>query len=308
MKFKSINLGRSIRDSIKNKIKKKDITHHEKENHKFFQKLQVFARALLFPVATLPLAAIFLRLGTFLADPTSGIINHASPGFESWYWYILYGMELLGHAVFDNLGIIFGVGLAFGLARKNAGQAALAALIAMFSFQFLLYFNYSFSTSTENISRSGSLALIFPWNANFFTTDSANKTLPSLSQLMNTGIIGGIIIGPVVAMLYNKYYQIQFHPLLAFFSGKRFIPIISTVFAIFLAFVFSLLWPAISYSIYLFGSWLGHISIQSANNSNLLSRAAVGAVAGFYAIINRLLLSVGLHNVLNVFVWFQNSI
>jgi PTS system N-acetylglucosamine-specific IIC component len=156
-----------------------------------------------------------------------------------------------GDAVFSNLPIIFALGLAMGFADDNNGTAPLAAFVGHAIF-------------------IGSLKVLLP--------------------SFNMGVLSGILIGVSAGLLYNKYKNISFPTYLAFFGGRRFVPIITGLVSLLLAFVFSFVWPPLGYAISLLGDWI----ISSGN---------VGLFV--YGFANRMLIPVGLHHILNSLVWFQ---
>ena len=196
---------------------------------KFFVKL---GRSLMLPIAVLPVAGILLRLGQ------PDVLN-------------IPFIATAGSTVFDNLPVIFAIGLAIGFSGDNHGAAALAAFVGHAIFL-------------------GALKVLLP---------SANM-----------GVLSGILIGIVAGLLYNRYKTINLPTYLAFFGGRRFVPIITGAAALVLAFVASLIWPPIAYAINLLGDWI----IGSGN---------IGLFA--YGVANRLLIPLGLHHILNTLVWFQ---
>ena len=157
----------------------------------FFSKLQKLGKALMVPVAVLPVAAIFLRLG-------AGV-----PGIEGKLAEIFLQS---GSAVFDNLSLLFAIGIAYGLAKDNNGAAALAGAVGFFVL--------------KNV---------------YLVMD------PDI----NTGVFSGIIIGIVAGNLYNKFHKVKLPDFLGFFSGRRAVPIITAFAAVALGLVFGVVWPTI---------------------------------------------------------------
>jgi len=157
----------------------------------FFGKLQKLGKSLMVPVAVLPVAAIFLRLG-------AGI-----PGIEGKVAEIFLKS---GAGVFDNMAILFAIGIAFGLAKDNNGAAALAGAVGFFVMK------------------------------NVYLVMNAD---------IDTGVFGGIIIGIVAGNLYNKYHDIKLPDFLGFFGGRRFVPIITSFAAVALGILFGFIWPVI---------------------------------------------------------------
>ncbi|WP_341676674.1 N-acetylglucosamine-specific PTS transporter subunit IIBC [Niveibacterium sp. SC-1] len=155
-----------------------------------------------------------------------------------------------GDAVFANLAIIFAVGVAVGLARDNHGAAGLAGAVG------------------------------------YFVLTAAMKTV---DDKINMGVLAGIIVGLVAGAMYNRFKDIKLPDWLAFFGGRRFVPIATGLASLALAFVFGFAWPPIQHGI----DFIGHWTIAS------------GEVGLFiYGALNRLLLITGLHHILNNLVWF----
>lgn len=195
----------------------------------FFVKL---GKSLMLPIAVLPIAGLLLRLGQ------PDMLN------------ITFMMEA-GKAVFDNLAVIFALGVAVGFAKESHGAAALSAFVG------------------------------------YVVMTSGMKVFDPAS---NMGVFGGIIIGVTAGELYNKYKDIKLPSYLAFFGGRRFVPIATGFTALIYALAFSYIWPPIEHVISGFGNW-----IIGSGNGGLFA----------YGFANRLLIPVGLHHVLNTLVWFQ---
>lgn len=185
--------------------------------------LQQIGKALMLPVAVLPIAGLLLGIGA----------SHFS-----WMPVIVSTvMEKGGGAIFDNLPIIFAVGVALGLA-KNDGVAAIAAVVGF----------------VVMIATLGVMAVFL-----------GVKPVPILGMpSMDTGVFGGIIIGGVAASLFNRYYRIVLPDYLGFFAGKRFVPIISGLAGIFVGVALSLIWPTIQGGINTFSHWAASSDPRSA--------------------------------------------
>lgn len=189
-------------------------------------------KALMLPIAVLPIAGLLLRLGQ------PDLLNIAF-------------MAAAGQAVFTNLPIIFALGVAIGFAQENHGAAALAA-----------YVGYVILTSSLKV----------------------------LDPSIDMGVLGGIIVGVTAGLLYNKYKNIRLPSYLAFFGGRRFVPIVTGAVCLLIAGAAYFVWPPIARVIAGFGDW----TITSGN---------IGLF--FYGFANRLLIPLGLHHILNNLVWFQ---
>ncbi len=167
-------------------------------------------------------------------------------------------MAAAGDAVFSNLDLIFAIGIAFGLAGGE-GAAALAGLVGF------LVFDGVFNTLIPQVD---------------------GEPDPNI----NMGVLSGIIIGLVAAGLYRRFSDIRLPDYLAFFGGRRFVPIVTAIAALLLGLVFGFVWPTIQLGVNAFGEYI-------------VGLGALGT--GIYGFFNRLLIPVGLHHVLNTFVWFQ---
>lgn len=211
---------------------------------------QSLGRSLMLPIAVLPAAALLLRLG----QPDLWAWTHnASLAASGIPW-----MAQAGNALFANLPMIFAVGIALGL-TGDTGAGALAGLV-------------------------GFLVFTGVWNV----TIPQIKGAPDPSYTM--GVLSGILTGLTAAWLYRRFYDIRLPDYLAFFGGKRFVPIITALVCLLLGLIFGLIWGP----------------VQGAINALGLSIVNLGAVgAGIYGFLNRLLIPLGLHHVLNSYFWFE---
>lgn len=218
---------------------------------RFLGGAQNLGRALMLPVAVLPAAALLLRFGQndlWAFTNNADLMAHGIP------W-----MSAAGSALFNNLPLIFGVGIAIGL-TGDAGAAALAGLVGF------LVFTGAFNTL---IPQSGG------------APDTAHYTM---------GVLSGIVTGITAAQLYQRFHDIRLPDYLAFFGGKRFVPIVTALACLILGLAFGFIWVPIQ-------GWINALGML------IVSLGALGA--GLYGVLNRLLIPVGLHHVLNNYVWFQ---
>jgi PTS system N-acetylglucosamine-specific IIC component len=172
-------------------------------------------------------------------------------------------MAEAGAALFAALPLLFAVGVAIGFARKTDGSTALAAVVGYLVFDKVSMVMFASSSLADQVKEPG----------------SPNPT----------GVLGGIVIGVVASVLYSRYYRVKLPTWLAFFGGRRFVPIITALAALLLGIVFGFVWPPIGQAINSFGEWL-------------VGQGAAGA--GIYGGVNRLLLPFGLHHIVNTLVWF----
>jgi PTS system N-acetylglucosamine-specific IIC component len=205
---------------------------------RIMESTQRLGRALMLPIAVLPIAGLLLRLGQ------PDLLDMAA-------------VAAAGAAIFDNLGMLFTVGIAVGLAKENHGAAGLAGLVAYI------------------VATKGAEAVLH--------APEATKQIHDVS--VPIGILAGIVSGA----LYNRYHDVKLPDYLAFFSGRRFVPIVAGLAGLVLAFGFGLGYPAV------------------AKGMSALSLAVVksGAFGLFvYGVLNRVLIVTGLHHILNNLAWF----
>jgi PTS system N-acetylglucosamine-specific IIC component len=212
---------------------------------------QSLGRSLMLPIATLPAAALLLRLGQNDVWAWTGTGSYLA----------VNGIPFLaaaGNALFSNLPVIFAVGIAIGL-TSDVGAGALAGLV-------------------------GYLVFTGVWNV----------TIPQLNGAPDPkytmGVLSGIITGLTAALLYKRFYDIRLPDYLAFFGGKRFVPIITSFVCLVLGLIFGWIWAPIQ-------GWVNALGL------GIVSLGALGA--GIYGFLNRLLIPLGLHHVLNSYFWFQ---
>ncbi|MEW1977204.1 PTS transporter subunit EIIC [Kocuria palustris] len=228
----------------------------EKKPSRAMQQLQRFGRSLMLPIAALPAASILLRLGQ---DDMIGRFDSSE--------LLLAVAAILGgagNALFENLGYLFAVGLAFGFAKKGDGSAAMAGLV-------------------------GYLVLlgVFDAMAPLILGAPAEGAEP---PVINYGVLGGILVGVISAKLWERYHRIRLPDWLGFFGGRRFVPIVVAGVCVVLGVVMALVYP-------IFDAGLTWLSDAVAQN------AVIGG--GIYGVVNRLLIPLGLHHVLNNPLWFQ---
>lgn len=211
-----------------------------------FANLQKVGKSLMLPVSVLPIAGILLGLGSAHFSLLPEIISQI--------------MAQTGGSVFSNMPLIFAIGVALGF-TKNDGVAALAAVV---SYGILI----QTLNSVEPIILHTTIDII------------KNK------HLSDTGILGGIIAGAISAYMFNKFYRIQLPEYLGFFSGKRFVPIISGLSAILMGVILSIIWPPIGHKIQIFSEW-------AAYQNPILAFT-------LYGLVERALVPFGLHHIWNV--------
>jgi len=218
----------------------------------YFQKV---GKALMVPVATLPAAAILMGIGYWI-DPNGWGANSALAAF----------LIKAGAAIIDNMSVLFAIGVAYGMSKDKDGAAALSGFVG-------------FLVVTTLLS-PGAVAQIQGIDP---------SAVPAAFAKINNQFVG-ILVGIVSAEIYNRFSAVELHKALAFFSGKRLVPILTSFAGIFIAFILMYIWPAVYGGLVNFGE-----GIQGMGE--------VGA--GIYAFFNRLLIPVGLHHALNSVFWFD---
>ena len=228
------------------------------------EKLQRLGQSLMQPVAVMPLAALLLGLG-YLIDPNGW-------GAES---PIAAFLISAGGAILDNLGILFAIGVAFGIAKENHGASALAGLVAFLTLSKLL--------STETVAQLNSLD-VEAWKS------SDPFRVAAFDAINNKNVLIGILSGLLGGKAYDRFHSTKLPDFLAFFSGRRLVPIMASVYALIASVILLFLWPMIYAGLATFGEFL-------------LGLGPVGA--GIYGFANRLLIPTGLHHALNQVFWFD---
>ena len=214
--------------------------------------MQKVGRALMVPVAVLPAAAILMGIGYWI-DPNGWGGDSALAAF----------LIKAGASVIDNMALLFAVGVAYGMSKDKDGAAALSGLVGWLVVT----------------------TLLSPGAVTQITGETAHA---AFGKIENQFI--GILVGIISAELYNKFSNVELHKALAFFSGRRLVPIIVSVVMIVVSFVLMAIWPVIFSGLQSFGE----------------SISGMGEVgAGIYAFFNRLLIPVGLHHALNSVFWFD---
>lgn len=236
---------------------------------KLFGQLQRIGKALMLPVAILPAAGLLLAIGTAIQGEE---LQHYLPFIQnSGVQSVAEMMAGAGSSIFDNLPMIFALGVAIGLAGGD-GVAAIAAFVG-----------YVIMNKTM-----GAFLHVTPDNVNDAASGYASVLgIPTLQ----TGVFGGIIIGALAAWCYNKFYNISLPSYLGFFAGKRFVPIMMATTSFVLAFPMALIWP----------------SIQSGLNafSEGLLDSNTGVAVFLFGFIKRLLIPFGLHHIFHAPFWFE---
>jgi PTS system N-acetylglucosamine-specific IIC component len=215
--------------------------------------VQKFGRSLMLPIAALPVAALLLRLGQ------PDLLGADGLGWDN----VAAVIGAAGNALFANLPLLFAIGIAVGMAKKSDGSTALAAVVGYLVFKAV---GDAMSPMILGEPEDG-----------------------AAQELINYGVLGGIVTGLAAAYLWQRYHRIALPPYLAFFGGRRFVPIITAFAAIVISVLMNLVYPVFDSGITNLGEWV-------TNND---------VIGGFvYGTLNRLLIPLGLHHILNNPPWF----
>ena len=219
---------------------------------KFFQNL---GRSLMLPVAVLPAAAIIVGIGNALNA------LHALPQVAQFF-------VAVGTTILEQLGILFAIGVAIGMAKKNDGAVALAAALGFFVV-----------TKVLSPDKLAPILHVKP-----------SSLGEAFDKMDNGNVFVGIIIGLIAAYTYNRFSETELPLALSFFSGKRLVPILTAFFCTFIAVILLFVWPVVYNAIVTFGTWI----------------VGMGPFGAFiYGVANRLLIPTGLHHALNTVFWFD---
>ena len=238
---------------------------------KIFGVLQRVGRSFMLPIAILPIAGLLLGIGSSFTNETmleaynlTGIIHQGN-----FLYSLLNVMSKAGTVIFDNLALLFAMGVAIGMAKREKEVAALSGAVAF------LVMNKTIEAMIENTGGVENLL--------------ENTTADVLGiTTLQMGVFGGIIVGLGVAALHNRFYKIQLPQLIAFFGGTRFVPIISAVVYVLVGIIMFYVWPVIQGWI----SMLGGVVLSSGY-----------AGTWIYGIIERALIPFGLHHVFYMPFW-----
>lgn len=245
---------------------------------RIFGVLQRVGRSFMLPIAVLPVAGLLLGIGSSFTNATTiqtyGLERILGDG--TMLNALLVIMAKAGNVIFDNLPIIFAVGVAIGMAKAEKEVAALSAMIAFFVMHVSIN---AVLTITGKILPDGTIA-----------PGVLDGTIASVCgiQTLQMGVFGGIIVGLGVAVLHNRYHKIALPNAISFFGGSRFVPIISTVAYVGVGMVMYFIWPAVQNAIFA----LGGLVTGTGYAGTLI-----------FGIIKRALIPFGLHHVFYMPFW-----
>ena len=239
----------------------------------FFGVLQRVGRAFMLPIALLPIAGLLLGVGASFTNEATleayNLLGIMGPGTVPYTIFSL--LASVGTVIFDNLPLLFAMGVALGMAENEKATATLSAAIAFFVMH---------KTISTLLDISGKLA------AGAMPEGTVANVVGIESLQM--GVFGGIIVGLGVAWLHNRFYKIKLPTVISFFGGTRFVPIISTLAYILVGVLMFFLWPFVQTGIYA----LGDLVLRSGYAGTLI-----------YGFIERILIPFGLHHVFYLPFW-----
>lgn len=245
---------------------------------KIFVLLQKMGRSFMIPIAVLPIAGLFLGIGT--AMTSENIIASLNMSSLLHTGTVLYNFFLIlmkvGNTIFENLPIIFAVAVASAMAKKSKEVAVLSVIIAYFVMH---------STINGMLVINGAIV-----NNQLVDASVIDGTIVNVMGLISfqMGVFGGIFVGLTVSFLHNRFYEIQLPTILSFFEGERFVPVISTIVFVFIGMLVFYVWPLIQNGIF-------HLGTMIASSGYL------GTLA--FGIIKRALIPFGLHHVFYLPFW-----
>lgn len=250
-----------------------DAIRKEKKNSGFFSVLQRVGRAFMLPIALLPVAGLLLGIGSSLTNPAMleayRLIGFMGPGTVPYAIFSL--LSSVGTVIFDNLPLLFAMGVALGMAEQEKATATLSAAIAFLVMHKTIYALLELTGRLEpGAMQEGTIANVVG------------------IQSLELGVFGGILVGLGVAWLNNRFYKIRLPNVISFFGGTRFVPIISTAVYILVGALMFFVWPYIQSGIYR----LGDLVLRSGYAGTLI-----------YGFIERILIPFGLHHVFYLPFW-----
>ncbi|WP_338971883.1 PTS transporter subunit EIIC [Spiroplasma endosymbiont of Panorpa germanica] len=299
----------SKEDKIAKKAEKKEAfanSNFGKNWNKFkgasFSKLQNLARVIVFPIAVLPIAGLFLGIGGGFAAAAQQ--NNWGDGAVNFFNI----MKSIGDIVFGCLGVLFCTSVAFGFAKQSKGVAAVSAFVAYVVMSSTIMALFLPTTNT-----AGDAVVQFdPWGlagkyglVSEGTNKGMLKSVLGITPTLDLSVLGGILIGWGMSVIHNRTYNIKVPRVLGFFGGEKFVPIAGFFFGIAAGLGFFFVWPAFLQLLYLIGSGMG--SLMGIGGQEEFSRTAGALVAMFFGITERLLIPMGLHHVQYTPFWYTSA-
>ncbi|EOA07091.1 Phosphotransferase system PTS, glucose-specific IIBC component [Mycoplasma yeatsii 13926] len=253
--------------------------------------LSKLSKAFLLPIALLPIAGVFLGVGATIADNTK-ILDSAGQlaSAQSAFYYIGSAMKAMGAVCFDNLPVFFCISVALAY-TKDSGIAALTALVGFLvlnGIQSALIHDVKVTVGNKEITQIHLLWYYGDWSLpeKLLTSNLGIRSL-------NTGVLAGIFVGAISAKVYNKFHAIQLPSAISFFSGTKFVPIVTFAAVLPLSLIFAMAWPVVGIGF----SWIGQNS----------GKLPYGTDSLMFEIIERSLIPFGLHHVFYAPLWWTSA-
>lgn len=264
------------------------------------------SNGLMVPIAVLPIAGLLLGIGSAILNAVpNSLQSRGDLTVEG--WYTLYGFAQFitnaGNFVFSNLAALFAIAIAIAFTR-DAGVAGFAAFVAWLCFNgmqnAMIFPNYTYVPTGDTVPGLPAGAAVYsktPGTYNILFWQNLDTSIFTANLGINslqTSVFGGLIVGALVAWIYNRTYQIQMPKILGFFSGTRFVPIASLLAMMPLAVIFGIIWPGIGLLLSIIGKGLGTLSANG------------GANALIFGYIERALVPFGLHHAFYSPLWYTS--
>ena len=229
--------------SVKNHQSNSGIKNYFK---RVFNLLGRVGKALMFPIAVLPIAAILMRIGAQIPD-NKDVLN--APGFTV---FVQTSLEAVGDTVFKNLHILFAIGIAFGLTKDNRGEAAISGFIAMVLLTMLMK-----SEKGADLPNQIYKTIDFsPISGGEKLTGFHRIFVNKYDDILATNVLNGIIGGSIVAFIYNRFNNIELPQILGFFNGRRLVPVLVILSMLLFTIVWAIVFPWIGWALYEFSKAL----------------------------------------------------
>lgn len=288
--------------------------HFNKFGGHLFGKLQNLSRAIVLPIAVLPIAGLLLGIGGGLSAAFQNLNETQGAHIPIAIINIFVIMKSAGNVVFANLGAIFAISIAFGFAKASKGVAALSGFIT-FAVMTAVIAGLFFPVTKDGLLYAG----FDPWNltnGKSFSESSIKYSgffanILGISNTFDTSVLGGILVGWLVSVIHNRSYNIRMPRVFAFFAGERFVPIIAVFLGLAMGTLIFFIWPILLKGFQAIGQGMGtamnlHNDSEPGklNGENFKPTVAGAFIALFFGMTERLLIPTGLHHVQYTPFWY----